>query len=183
MIPAVIETERLILRPFQEEDASPLVRLAGAREVAEMTLHIPHPYTQNDAEEYIARNKKKAAGDTIPPWAITLKTNRDLVGAVGLEIDATHRRAELGYWIGVPHWGKGYASEAALAVIVHGFEKLPVHKIFAFHFSHNPASGKVLKKIGMKHEGHLREHDQKWGKFFDLEMYGILQSDLVGKTT
>jgi RimJ/RimL family protein N-acetyltransferase len=183
MQPIILETERLILRPFNEDDGPALVRLAGAREVAEMTLRIPYPYTAADAEEFIARNQANAARGLPAPFAIALKAGTELTGAIGLDVDAIHRRAELGYWVGVPFWGRGYASEAARAVILHGFDRLGLHKIFAVHFSHNPASGRVLQKIGMKHEGHLREHDCKWGKFFDLEMYGILHSDLqTGKT-
>jgi len=78
-------------------------------------------------------------------------------------IEADHRRAELGYWIGVPYWGKGYATEAARSVVNYGFSTLELHRIFASHVPANPASGRVLTKIGMRHEGRLLGHILKWG--------------------
>ncbi|NEP60397.1 MAG: GNAT family N-acetyltransferase, partial [Symploca sp. SIO2G7] len=85
--------------------------------------------------------------------------------------------AELGYWIGVLYWSKGYCTEAAKAVVQYGFEVIGLHRIQAAHFPHNPASGRVMQKIGMSYEGYRRQHILKWGKFEDLELYGILKSD------
>jgi RimJ/RimL family protein N-acetyltransferase len=78
----------------------------------------------------------------------------------------------------VPYWGRGYASEAAAALLLHGFEHFPLNRIFAMHFARNPASGRVLQKIGMRHEGTLRQHLKKWGQYVDLECYGLLRSEL-----
>jgi RimJ/RimL family protein N-acetyltransferase len=89
-----------------------------------------------------------------------------------------HQRAELGYWIGVPFWGHGYATEAGRAVVRHGFENFKLNRIFAAHFEGNEASGNVLRKIGMKHEGCARQAIMKWGKVMDLEMYAILREDM-----
>ena len=85
--------------------------------------------------------------------------------------------AELGYWIGVPYWGRGYATEAAREVVKYGFEKVQLNRIFAAHFKHNPASGKVLQKIGMKYEGCMRQNILKWGDFIDVEVYSILRQE------
>ena len=92
-------------------------------------------------------------------------------------IEPDHRHAELGYWIGVPFWKSGYATEAARAVVNHGFNTLGLHRIFATHFRDNLASARVLTKIGMRHEGCQRAHILKWGEFLDVEMYGMLASD------
>ena len=91
--------------------------------------------------------------------------------------EAQHSHAELGYWIGVPYWGKGYATEAAKAVVRYGFEQIKLNRIFAHHFKPNPASGKVLRKIGMKYEGCMRQHVRKWDEFVDLELYAILREE------
>jgi RimJ/RimL family protein N-acetyltransferase len=99
---------------------------------------------------------------------------------VGLRVEPDHRRAELGYWIGVPYWGKGYATEAARALVQYGFETLQLHRIFASHFANNSVSAKVLRKIGMRHEGRQRGHILKWGEFLDIEMYGMVGSDVDG---
>jgi RimJ/RimL family protein N-acetyltransferase len=110
--------------------------------------------------------------------AIRLRSDGRLCGGVGLHPETPHHHAELGYWIGVPYWGNGYATEAAKAVVRYGFEHLKLNRIFAHHFKHNPASGKVLRKIGMKHEGCMRQHVLKWGQFVDLELYSILRQEM-----
>lgn len=173
-----LQTERLTLRTYDLSDISALVPLIGAREVAATTLRIPHPYTESDAREFIAGTQEDLARGTELRLAITLKQSNTLCGGVGLRIEPDHRRAELGYWLGVPFWGKGYATEAARAVVQHGFRALGLHRIFASHVPRNPASGRVLRKVGMRHEGILRGHILKWGEYLDLEMYGMVASDL-----
>lgn len=170
---------RLILRPFAESDAGELLRLAGAREIAATTLRIPHPYSLADAEQFIAACSRNAERGSAAVFAITLQTG-ELCGACGLELDPVNSHAELGYWIGLPYWGRGFATEATSILIDFGFTHLDLHRIFAAHFSNNPASGRVLQKIGMTYEGRLREHYLKWGKFLDAEAYGILSSDPRG---
>jgi RimJ/RimL family protein N-acetyltransferase len=177
-----LETERLILRPHTLADAAGLARLAGAREVAATTLRIPHPYTEQDARDFIgSRHSASEAGEPETSFAITLRSDGQLCGGIGLRVDGAHHHAELGYWLGVPFWGKGYATEAARAVIDYGFDTLALHRIYASHFAHNLASGGVLRKIGMKHEGRMRAHIRKWETFHDLECFGMLNSDRVHK--
>lgn len=167
-----LRTERLLLRAFRRQDIPDIVRLAGAREVAATTLRIPHPYTESDAErflEMLATDRNFGYS-----FAITLRETGELCGAVGLHPDPVHPRAELGYWIGVPYWGRGYATEAARAVLAFGFDTLKLHSIWANHFKENTASGRVLRKLGMSYEGCSRQHVEKWGRFVDLENYAIL---------
>lgn len=168
-----LQTARLLLRPYSLADVADLVRLAGAREVAATTLRIPHPYREQDAVAYITSCQEKIG----TRFAITIRDTAELCGGIGLEIEPAHHRAELGYWIGVPYWGCGYATEAAAAVVKHGFDTLSLHRIFASHIAGNLSSARVLQKIGMVHEGSLRSHNCKWEKFYDLECYGILKSD------
>lgn len=168
-----LQTERLLLRPYTRADAPTLVPLIGAREVAATTLRIPHPYSLSDAEDFITRME---SGDE-KRFAIVLRASATLIGGVGLRVATAHNHAELGYWLGVPYWGKGYATEAARAMVRYGFEQLGLHRIQASHFSNNPASGKVLRKIGMTHEGCKREHILKWGEYLDLELYGMIKPD------
>jgi RimJ/RimL family protein N-acetyltransferase len=177
MILPTLRTDRLLLRAFSPSDADELVRLAGAREIAATTLRIPHPYTKEDAVAFIAACAHRAEENLAAVFAIDLREEFRLVGAVGLELELPHRRAELGYWIGVPYWGNGYATEAARAVVQYGFDALNLNRIHATHFPHNPASARVLRKIGMRHEGQLRSHVLKWDQFYDLELYGMLRAD------
>ena len=168
-----LETARLVLRSYGPPDIPELVRLIGAREVAATTLRVPHPYTEQDAEEFIGNIDEEHEAR----FAITLRASGGLCGGVGLRIDREHRHAELGYWIGVPYWGNGYATEAARAVLGYGFEDLKLHRIFATHFKQNAASRNVLQKLGMRHEGCLRSHVLKWGNFIDVEIYAVLSQE------
>jgi RimJ/RimL family protein N-acetyltransferase len=95
---------------------------------------------------------------------------------MGLVIEGKFRRAELGYWIGRPYWGNGYCTEAGQAILEYGFQALNLNRIHAYHFKRNPASGRVMQKFGMKHEGTSPQHIMKWGVFEDVELYGILRS-------
>ena len=176
--PRELRTTRLLLRSFQQADIPTLTRLAGAREIAASTLNIPHPYAEADARSFIAEMENSCRGGYCSVFAITIATSRDLCGAVGLTISPAHQHAELGYWIGVPYWGQGFATEAARAVVAFGFETLRLHRIYAYHFAGNVSSRRVLEKLGMLHEGHSREHIRKWSDFVDLEMYGLLARDV-----
>ncbi len=170
---ATLETARFWLRPLALPDIPQLVPLIGAREVAATTLRIPHPYTEENAREFLT-NPKHRCEEVL---AIIRKADQQLVGAVGLHPDLAHKRAELGYWIGVPYWGNGYATEAARAVVAYGFGELDLNRIYASHFEGNNASAGVLRKIGMRHEGCQRGHILKWGRFLDSQLYGMLRSE------
>lgn len=172
-----LQTERLTLRAYAPSDIPALMPLIGAREVAATTLRIPHPFTDSDARSFMTATQEELANGSALRLAVVLRGSDTLCGGAGLRIEPDHRRAELGYWIGVPYWGNGYATEAAEAMVKHGFETLGLHRIFASHVTNNPASARVLKKIGMRYEGRHRGHILKWGEFLDLDMYGMVASD------
>jgi RimJ/RimL family protein N-acetyltransferase len=175
--PPTLETARLRLRPYSYADIAELLPLIGAREVAANSLRIPHPYTEQDARDFLVR----ISDGSETRVAITLLSDGPLkgrlIGGVGLRFAFDHQHAELGYWIGVPYWGNGYATEAARAMLRYGFESLKLHRIFASYFKHNAASGRILVKLGMRHEGCQREHIRKWDQFVDLELYGMLRQE------
>ena len=102
---------------------------------------------------------------------------------IGLHLNRQDNRAELGYWIGVPFWGRGYATEAATEVVRYGFEELGLNKIYAGYFSRNPASGNVLRKIGMRHEGTLRQQHRKWGEYVDVEFYALTRDEFTSRSS
>jgi RimJ/RimL family protein N-acetyltransferase len=175
----MLTTPRLILRAYTLDDAPALQRLVGAREVALNTLRIPHPYPDGEAERWISTHQQaRERGDYA--FAVVLRDSGELIGTIGLHGQNDHNHAEIGYWIGVPYWGHGYATEAAAAVVRFGFETLGLHRIYAMHFSRNPSSGRVLQKIGMRHEGTMRQHLKKWDEYVDLECYGMLRADYKG---
>ena len=172
--PPTLETERLVLRPFKIADCETIKALAGSREVYKTTLLIPHPYEDGMAEKWIATHPSQFYNGEGVTLAITLKPEENVIGAIGLIITADHRRAEMGYWIGSDFWNKGYCTEAAEAVVKYGFDVFDLHKITADHFESNPASGKVMSKIGMAREGRLIDHVCKDGVFLNLIVYGIV---------
>ena len=100
-----------------------------------------------------------------------------MIGAIGVVVRPQHDKGELGYWIGEPYWGRGFATEAAGAIIRYGFETFDLNRLSAVHFARNPASGRVLQKNGMRHEGSLRQDLKKWDEYVDVEVYGILRSE------
>ena len=177
-------TDRLLLRPFTLADAPVAQQLAGDRDIASNTLNIPHPYENGMAEEWISTHQEQFEQGESVIFAITLRNDDGLIGAIGLTINQRYERAELGYWIGKPYWGNGYCTEAAKAVLHYGFTVLGLHRIYATHMSRNPASGRVMEKIGMKYEGCSRQHAKRWDVFEDLKMYAILKSEyesILGK--
>jgi ribosomal-protein-alanine N-acetyltransferase len=169
-----LETERLTLRPFVADDAFDVERLAGMREIAATTLNIPHPYPHGGAAQWIQLHGPAWNEGTSATFAIVGKKTGALIGAISLIIKRGHRRAELGYWIALDCWNRGYATEASQQVIDFGFAVLGLHRIEARHFLRNPASGRVMEKLGMQREGVERDSAFKWDRFEGLAVCSIL---------
>lgn len=178
LTPPILHSKRLLLRPFKLEDATDVQRLAGERDIAANTAVIPHPYEDGMAEEWIRSHSERYENGTALNLAITLKDNETsqetvLIGAISISIDLTEEIGELGFWIGKPYWNKGYCTEAAKVVLMYGLNDIGLNSIHAFHFGRNPASGRVLQKIGMHHEDSFLNAIEKWGKKEDLIKYNI----------
>jgi [ribosomal protein S5]-alanine N-acetyltransferase len=178
--PQELRTRRLLLRSIERGDIPAIVCLAGAREIATTTAKIPHPYTENDAQSFLAHAEEDFREGRSVTFVVTILPGGELCGAVGLVITPEHERAELGYWMGVPYWGQGFATEAATAVVAFGFETLRLNRIHASHFVGNTASQRVLEKIGMRHEGTTRLRVRKWNQSIEVEIYGLLASEFRG---
>ena len=133
-----LQTARLRLRAFSLEDAPAVQRLAGAREIASSTLNIPHPYPDGAAEEWIGRHREQFETGRGLHLAVVRRDTGELIGAVGLGIEPIHKRAEIGYWIAVPCWDQGYATEAARELIRYGFQSLGLNRILGRHPSASP---------------------------------------------
>ncbi|MEZ6006509.1 MAG: GNAT family N-acetyltransferase [Planctomycetota bacterium] len=174
----VLATRRLLLRPFVVQDAPDVKRLAGHVDVAATTLHIPHPYPDGAAEDWIATHGPRWSEGTLCSYAIVDALEGFLIGSVALAIPAKDGRAELGYWIGKPYWGRGHATEAARRLVRFGLDELGLVEIRARHMSRNPASGRVLLKIGMSHQGRRAQEVEKGGTREDMEYYAIVRPAL-----
>ncbi len=174
-----LKSQRLILRPFKMSDAAAIAELANDKDIATNTENLPFPYYEHHAIDWIRAHQYMYDDDQMLTQAITLAKKGTVIGAIGLEFTKSYHHAELGYWLGKPFWGMGYATEATKRIVHHGFMDLKLHRIHAFHLSQNPASGNVLKKLGMLHEGSMREHILKWGEYLNTEFYGILRSEYI----
>lgn len=159
------------------EDCRDVTRMLDEPEIAANTLNIPYPYEYGMAADWINSHQETFASGKGAVFAITDRETGGLIGAIGLNIDAANQKAELGYWIGKKFWRAGYATEAGKAVLEYGFTRLGLNRIFARHLGRNPASGRVMQKLGMKHEGCLRSDIKKNGKFEDLELYAIVKDE------
>ena len=172
-----LTTPRLTLRPFVPDDAFDVERLAGAREIADTTLNIPHPYPHGGAAQWIALHGPAWNEGTSVTFAVVTNETGKLVGAVSLTIKREFARGELGYWIAKDHWSSGFATEASEAILEFGFGALGLHRIQAHHLVRNPASGRVMQKLGMQQEGIERDAVIKWGRHESIVLYSILEPE------
>ncbi|RLJ31066.1 RimJ/RimL family protein N-acetyltransferase [Chryseobacterium sp. 7] len=169
----IIQTERLILSELEEKDIPFIVEYLQHRIFSDLTSNIPFPYVEDDARSWLKMSKEAFENHTGYIFAIRNKEGQ-IMGGIGLS-DRDDDKAELGYWIGVPYWNKGLVTEAAKAIVDFGFKKLEFNKIFATHFLHNPASGRIMEKIGMEQEAVLKQEMKKDGEYFDIVRYSIFK--------
>lgn len=145
----VLVTERLVLRPPHEDDLEELAELANNRRVAEMLGRMPHPYGPAEARHFL--NSTRADRDAGCVYAIALGANGAFIGCAGL--NARPRGLELGYWIGEPYWGRGYATEAAHALVDLAFRATPIDVLYVSCRVINAGSRGVIHKCGFQYSG------------------------------
>lgn len=174
-----LTSERLLYRAFKMSDAASIHALLQEKEICDNTLSIPYPYENGMAEEWISTHKDRLElGDY--KYAVILKENNSLIGAIEIVVTEDFMHGCLGYWLGKPYWGRGYGTEMLARIIKFGFEDLNLHRIYGEHFDNNIASARVMEKNGMVQEGKLREHKIKDGKFVNSNIKGILVSEWKG---
>ena len=170
-------TPRLVLRPFAIADGPRVRELAGDWAIADTTAVVPHPYPEGGGEAWIATHPGAWAAGHNATFAVVRRGDDLLIGAMGLVIQRFRESGELGYWIGKPYWGRGYATEAAAAVLDLAFGPLGLHRVEATHFTRNPASGRVMEKLGMRPEGVFRQAFVKSGRYEDVAQRAILADE------
>ena len=175
------KTERLSARLPGIKDIAAITNHLSNPSISRTTLTIPFPYSKSDAKHWIAKAKQERAEKLAYTFLLELKSNNEVIGAIGLHMAAQHDRAEAGYWIAEPYWNQGYATEALKGLLKFGFDELNLYKIFATHINHNLSSGKVMMKAGMKKEGILRSHFKKDGRYIDVIQYSVLQTEFEEK--
>lgn len=174
-----LSTARLVLSLPTISDLEDIVFHANSTsEIAENTITFPYPYREEHAHFWFKMAEEGFQKKEAFIFGIREKENLKLIGGIGLHLDLANRKAEIGYWIGKSFWNKGYVTEALQKIVEFGFEELHLNKMYASHFPHNPASGKVLQKNGFEFEGILKQEVLKNGQFLDLHRYAIFQENI-----
>jgi ribosomal-protein-alanine N-acetyltransferase len=176
--PVELVTPRLVLRNFVMEDVARVAEIANDPRVADTVLSIAMPYEVSHAEEFWKKQDVWWREGKAFVFAIAkrgVEGSEGIVGFTGLHVRGADDSAELGYWLGHAYWNLGYATEAARAICEWGFATRGLHRIFAHHMANNPASGRVMEKLGMQHEGLLREHVKKGSEYRDVHVFGVLK--------
>ncbi|CAM1506672.1 Fc.00g063130.m01.CDS01 [Cosmosporella sp. VM-42] len=185
----LLETERLILRRYFLSDAPAMADLANDRDVTVQLRTFPYPYTLSHAESFLKMIVTPDEAIYAQDCGIFLKPNtpgnpsdkEQFIGGMGANplTDVHYRTWEMGYWLGKPAWGQGYATEALKGFVRWVFATWPgLNRLQAATYSENSGSQNVLKKCGFLEEGRKREAVEKNGKVMDEVWFGLLRSEL-----
>lgn len=171
-----IETERLLIREFVAEDMEAVHEYASDPLVARYMIWGPN--SEEESRNYISLTMEWQNGEPRRDFelAVVLKANHQLIGGCGIHVGEP-AQGEIGYCFNPLFWRQGYTSEAAGALLAFGFEELELHRIFATCRPDNIGSARVMQKIGMQYEGHLREHMRHKGAWHDSYLYSILKAE------
>ena len=175
--PPVLETTRLVLRAFRASDLEDVFAYASDGEVARFVLWDKHA-SREDSRRFLEWVVGQYARGELPSWGIVDKLSGRVVGSIGYgSHEPAHARAEVGYVLARPFWGRGVMSEALRAVLGHAFGTLHLHKVYAHCHVQNVASRRVLEKAGLRHEGRLYEHLFVKGTFWDIDALGMVDRE------
>jgi RimJ/RimL family protein N-acetyltransferase len=171
-----IETERLLLRRYILNDIDDIVELMSHPSVARVGTQVKASVAE--VRKHIEQQNSLQPFELNKCFdlAIELKEEGKVIGFLGL-INKDHHQGEVGWALHVGYRRKGYATEAAGALISHGFKKLGLHRIFADCSSLNSPSLKVMERLGMRREGHLREAEFEDGRWIDIIVYAVLADE------
>jgi [ribosomal protein S5]-alanine N-acetyltransferase len=173
----IVVSDQVHLSGFRASDKDALVGHLNDRDIYDRTLRIPFPYTEADADEWLALYAKTAQQQGRPVHFAIRFADGALIGGCGfggLQVGKS-QRAEVGYWLAKPFWGRGIMTAVVQRVCRNAFEEFGLVKIIAHVASHNPASARVLEKCGFQQEGFLRKHFLKDSQFLDARLFGLLR--------
>lgn len=172
-----LETDRLILECYAQSHVPEITEAINEPGISEYTRTIQYPYTEKDAQSFALRHEDGLESGTMVCWAIRERESGAVIGSIGFTINREDSNAEIGYMINSAFRGRGYATEAARACMQFGFETLRLFRIYASWYADNPASGKILRKLGMSEEGTLKGHSFRGGFQRDIVYMGLLRSE------
>lgn len=174
-----LETPRLLLRPMTMHDAQDIYDYSRDPEVARYVLWSAHR-SLSESRAYLRYILKQYRDGAPSSWGIVLKSTGHLVGTIGyMAYSGENSTVEIGYSLARPLWNHGLMTEALQAVLAFSFERMQIHRVEAQHDTANPASGQVMRKCGMNHEGHLKGRVYNKGRFVDVELYATVREDWV----
>jgi RimJ/RimL family protein N-acetyltransferase len=173
----ILVNEKARLTEFRSSDKPALIEHLKEKEIYERTLRIPYPYTEADAEEWLAIVAKATQQQGQPVcWAIR-NAEDNLIGGCGFDgfqVGKSHL-AEIGYWLAKPYWNRGIGTAVVQRACQYAFEYFGLVKITAHVFATNSASARVLEKCGFEQEGYLKKHYFKDGRYIDAKLYYLLR--------
>lgn len=179
-----VGSKRLLLRPYIAEDAAALAQFGGAAAIADTMLDWPHPFSAANARSTIAAQAASYQSGRAVSFVVERRGEPGLIGGVELSgLDGRHGRAELRFWVAEHEWGQGFATEAAGAVLRFGFGELGLHRVDAMHLVRCARARAVLRTIGMREEGVLRERVRQRNTWEDVAMCAVLVGDSSAAST
>lgn len=188
MIPQpILNTSRLKLRPFSDTDAPRVAELANDEEVSRNLRSFDFPYSLDDAKDWVGELPVEWEQGRSAVFAVCFEQaeshEQELVGAIGIVLDQQSNRGELGYWVGRKYWGQGIATEASQSMLDFAFGQLGLNKVVAECLVRNPASARVIEKVGMVQEGALEKHFRKnvGDEYCDVRVFGLLRTAWNGR--
>ncbi|MGC5325013.1 GNAT family N-acetyltransferase [Brevibacillus sp. SYSU BS000544] len=172
-----ITTERLLVRPMQLNDAPYLFEFWSDPMVSKH-MNIDSFVDVSQAQQMILLFEKLCTENKAIRWTILLRHSNEVIGSCGFNyLDFENERAEIGYDLGYPYWGNGYASEAIKAIISYGFDSLRLNRVEAKVEPENLNSIRLIKKLRFVEEGKLRQYEKSKGEFVDLIMFSMLRTE------
>jgi len=167
-----LRSENLVLRPLELTDAPVITKLAGDWEVARWTLDIPHPFDAVMARNFIVWAQEELRSQRRFFFAMVARATGELVGVISLTCNSVDE-GEIGYWVGRPYQGRGYAREAAAAIIIMGFEAMALRRVVAACHPDNKPSWRVMEHCGMRFVNAIQRWSIARRATFDLSLYAI----------
>lgn len=173
----MLKTERLLIRPYKREDEAAVYRIVNSEKIYKTTLNIPYPYPREQLPVWIHFTLKNILYKRGYEFGIFHRTE-GYIGNIGIvNIDRSNNNAEITYFIGESHWGKGYATEASYAALDFAFNELKMERIQGRCLVNNPASLRVMYRCGFTYEGRARHEVIKEGQYQDVWHAAILKQD------
>lgn len=176
MIPT-LRGPAMLLRPLAREDAPRLVPLLRDPRVAEPYVLPHYPWNLATAQGEIAAMAPQFEASRRLDLGICPAAETELVGTVSLGFAPAHDRAELGFWVGQPYWGHGYARQACALLLAWAFDERGLHRVTARTLGENLRAARLLRHLGFRQEGLQRQHQYQWGRFRDVALWGLLATE------